>query len=268
MIKYLLLFSFSFCLTTTYALFAQTENDMKTMITKVVEQNKEGHSKENVDKMMEYFRPDALVNISRIAVTGKRYHNVLRKGEYKSLYVTQYNQNVHRESQVEIFSTKIQGNIGVCVFSLKYTLVNDGNGKVQSKGIEYITATFVARNGKWHVLELNITDIEEEQFQGKCSCEVYTNPKTGSVIAKVGAPKGDRYENEMNNLYSKTVNGETFYMVQGVIFQWFDKKEMWTVDTSYKKVEKLGPAKTKELAMKEIMMYLYKNECSEMDMVF
>lgn len=256
------------CFLISFASWAQSEKSLSEIIEKSVERNKKGHSKEQVDQMMEYFRPDAIVNVTRISVDGHRYHNVMRKGDYKALFVTQFNQNVHRESKVAIHNTKIQGNVGVVVFTLNYTLINDNNKKVLSRGTEYITATFISKNSKWYVLELNITDIEEEQFQGKCSCEVYSNPNTGSVIAKVGAPKGDRFENEMNNVYSKNVKGESFFMVQGVIFQWFDKKEVWTVDSSYKKVEKLGDAKKKNDALKFVMLYLYKNECSEMSMLF
>lgn len=248
--------------------FAQSEKDMESMIKAIIEKNKKGHSKENVDQMMDYFRPDAIVNISRISVDNKRYHNVLRKGDYKAIFVSQYNHNVHRESVVDFYSTKVQGTIGVCTFSLKYTLINDSNGKVLSKGTEYITATFTAKDGKWYVLELNITDIEEEQFQGICTCEMYSNPNTGSVIAKVGAPKGDRFESENNNLYSKKREGETYFMVKGVVFLWLDNKEIWTVDSSYKKVEKLGKTKTKEDATKLVMMYTYRDECSEMKMIY
>ncbi|NME71364.1 hypothetical protein [Flammeovirga aprica] len=259
------LFSLTFSIST---IFAQTEKDMENLISDIVEQNKKGHSKDHVEKMMEYFRPDALVNVSRISVDNKRYHHVLRKGDYKAIFVNQYNQNVHRESNIKFYTSKVQGSVGVCTFSLQYKLMNDGNGKVLSKGTEYITATFIAKGGKWYVLELNVTDIEEEQFQGKCSCEVYSNPNTGSVIAKVGAPRGDRFQSENNNLYSKNIKGETYYMVKGIIFQWVDKKEIWAVDSSYKKVEKLGAAKNKEEAMKVLMMYLYKDECSEMQMIF
>ncbi|MBD0405244.1 hypothetical protein [Flammeovirga sp. EKP202] len=249
------------------SLFAQSEKELEKMITTIIEKNKKGHSKDNVDQMMEYFRPDAIVSITSISVDNKRYHHVLRKGDYKAIFVNQYNQNVHRESVIDIYSTKIQGSVGICSFSLKYTLINDGNGKVLSKGTEFITATFTFKEGKWYVLELNVTDIEEEQFQGRCTCELYTNPNTGSIITKVGAPKGDRFQSENNNVYSRVIKGETFFMVKGVIFQWYDKKEIWTVDSSYKKVEKLDKAKNKEEAVKAVMMYMYKDECSDMKMI-
>ncbi|KXX70068.1 hypothetical protein [Flammeovirga sp. SJP92] len=264
----LFLFTFLTVLVSVSSLYAQSGKDLEKLITTIIEKNKKGHSKENVDQMMEYFRADAIINISRISVDNKRYHNVLRKGDYRAIFVNQYNQNVHRESEVEFHSTKLQGGVGVCVFSLKYTLLADGNGKVLSKGTEYITATFLAKEGKWYILELNITDIEEEQFQGKCTCEVYSNPNTGSVIAKVGAPKGDRFQSENHNIYSRNIKGETFYMVKGVIFQWYNKKEVWTVDSSYKKVEKIGKASNKNEATKILMMYTYKDECSDMQMIF
>ncbi|MBD0404326.1 hypothetical protein [Flammeovirga sp. EKP202] len=248
--------------------FAQTENEMKEIITKMVEKNKKGYNKENVEQLMQYLHPDLTIKVTRTSVDGKRRHFSMGKEGYKTALNNQLEQNVHRESDLEIFSTKMQGNLGVCTFALKYNLISDDNRRVLSKGSEFITATFVAQKGKWSILEFNVTVLEEEQFQGKCTCEVYSNPNTGSVITRVTAPKGNRFESENNSLHSKSKDGESYFTIKGVTFIWYNKKEVWTVDSAYKRVEMLAKAQSKEEAMKALVMYIYKDECSEMKMIF
>ncbi|WP_044211873.1 hypothetical protein [Flammeovirga sp. OC4] len=248
--------------------FAQTENEMKEIITKMVEKNKKGYNKENVEQLMQFLHPSLTIKVTRTSVDGKRRHFSMGKEDYKNALHNQIEQNVHRESDLDIFSTKVQGNLGICTFALKYNLINDQSRRVLSKGSEFITATFVAQKGKWSIIDFNVTVLEEEQFQGKCTCEVYSNPNTGSIITKVTAPKGNRFESENNSLYSKNKDGKTYFTVKGITFIWYNKKEVWTVDSSYKRIEMLAKAQNKQEAMKALMMYIYKTECSEMKMIF
>ncbi|NLR90031.1 hypothetical protein [Flammeovirga agarivorans] len=248
--------------------FAQEDKQIAELIERVIEANKHANnSVEKINNITDIFRPDAIINITRIGVDGSRNHNVLRKADYKAVFVSQYHQNLHRESNLNMHEVRVQGNVAVASFSLDYTIMADTKNKVVSKGYESMVATLVRRNDKWGVLELNITDIEEEQYQGNCSCELYKNPNTGQVIAKVGAPKGDRFENDLNNVYKRKKGGVTYFMVKGIVFEWKDLNKIWTVDSTMKRIEQLGPAKTDDDAIMLILRYVYKDECSEMKLL-
>ncbi|MBB6459433.1 hypothetical protein [Flammeovirga kamogawensis] len=264
-ISLLLLFVF-----TTSLSFAQNDNDKKqleNLIKNTVKINSASLTEEGIEEMMSHYRPDVIISITRIEVDGTRKRNMMRKGDYRAIFINQYNQNVQRESTVNIKSTRIQGKTAVVDFDLDYELVNSTSNKVLSKGFESINAIFIKKKGKWYVLELNVIDIEVQKFQGVCYCEIYKNANTGSVIAKVGAPKGDRFENKLNNVYQRVIGGKTYFSVQGVIFEWADKKDIWTVDSDLKRVEKLKSSKDQDDAILIILKYLYKNECTEMSVI-
>lgn len=246
-------------------LFAQNEEkEIEKTIRNVIEntQVKQG-SMDKVNLIFDTFRTDAIINVTQIYVDGSRKHKVLRTSEYKATYVSQFQESLERTSKLKIHEIRVQGNVGVAIFSLNYNLLSKTNDKVVSRGYESMVATFVKNNNSWKVLELNITDIEEEQFQGKCSCELYKNPNTGQVIAKVAAPKGDRFENDLNNIYKRKKGGITYFMVQGVVFEWADMTTIWTVDSAMKRIDSLGKAKSDDDAVMLILKHIYKNECSE-----
>ncbi|ANQ51351.1 hypothetical protein MY04_4007 [Flammeovirga sp. MY04] len=247
-------------------LFAQNgEKEIEEVIRNVVERTT--FNNDNLDKIntiFDTFRPDAIINVTQMNVDGSRKHRVLRKSEYKGIYVSQYQHSLERNSELKIHEIRVQGNIGVASFSLSYELKSKANDKIVSKGYESMVATFVKQKEGWMVMELNISDIESEKYQGKCSCELYKNPNTGQVIAKVSAPKGDRFENDLNNIYKRKKGGITYFMVQGIVFEWADMEKIWTLDASMNRVDMLGKAKNDDDAVMLILGFVYQNECTEL----
>lgn len=255
------------CFSSIFSVSAQNRKDVEKLILESIEVRRNGNQIEEMGIVLDQFSNDALINITTITLDEKKSKSVLNKNDFKALYETMYKENISRKYDVKFHSIKVQKNVAIAVFSLNYTLINNNTSKVLSKGTEYMTSTMIAKEGTWKILELNITDIEIEKYQGKCSCEILKNDKTGGVVAKVIAPKGDRFQKDINAVYRKKVKDKDFLMVQGVKFEWTHDLEVYLLDKDFKRIKKMGISKTYDDVVKTMINYLYQNECSDLDTI-
>lgn len=246
---------------------AQDKKNIEDIIKSSIESRKNGNSINDLKNTLSYFSDNAVINITTLTLEEKKYKEVLTKEEYKGLYEVMYKENILREYDLKIHEIKIQNKVAIAFFMLNYSLVNSNTGKVLSKGTEFLTATFVTKNNSWKLIELNVTDIENEKYQGECSCEVLSNDKTGGVVARVVFPKGDRIQKDLNNVYRKKVNNRDLFMVQGNKFEWTPDLEVLVLDQKLNVIEKINTAKTYENVVEVIIAYLYKNECSNLNVL-
>ncbi|MBD0405243.1 hypothetical protein [Flammeovirga sp. EKP202] len=241
--------------------FAQSKKEIEKIIEDAVENRRSKDPMVDLQNVMDNFSPSALINITSVSLDEKKHKKVMSKTEYQSLYENMYKENVRRDYKLEIHDIQVQKNTAVAVFTLNYTLVNNSNGKVMSKGTEFIVSTLITKASTWKILELNITDVESEKYQGRCSCEVLSNENTGNVVAKVVSPKGDHFEKNIHSVHRKKIKGRDLFMVQGVKFEWTDNLEVFVLDQELNTIHLLDTAKNHEEVVQKIIAYLYKDEC-------
>ncbi|KXX70069.1 hypothetical protein AVL50_14440 [Flammeovirga sp. SJP92] len=240
---------------------AQTNKDIERIIKDAVENRKSKNPMAELQTVMDNFSESALINVTHVSLDERKYKETMTKSEYQSLYENMYKENIRRDYQLEIHDIQVQRNTAVAIFTLDYTLMNASNGKVMSKGTEFIVSTLIVKGSTWKFLELNVTDVESEKYQGTCSCEVLSNEKTGNVVARVVAPKGDHFQKDIHSVHRKKINDRDLFMVQGVKFEWTENLEVYVLDQELKTIHLLDTAKNYEEVVQKIIAYLYKDEC-------
>ncbi|NME71365.1 hypothetical protein [Flammeovirga aprica] len=241
--------------------FAQSKKDVEKLIENAVENRRSKNPVAELHQAMDNFSESAIINMTYVSMDEKKHKKVLKKTEYQTIYENMYKENIRRDYELEVHDIQVRKNTAVAVFSLDYTLINNANGKVMSKGTEFIVSTLIAKESAWKFLELNITDVESEKYQGTCSCEVLSNDKTGNVVARVVSPKGDHFQRDVHSVYRKKVKGRDLFMVQGVKFEWTENLEVYVLDQDLKPLHLLDNAKNHEQVVQKIIAYLYKDEC-------
>ena len=179
-------------------------------------------------------------------------------------------EDLHLEYKLaKIARVNIVNDIGAVFYDAEYKIEKDS--MYWSKGFETVYLVFKKEkdsNNQWKIVHYTSLTIEDEKLRGDCYCEFFVS-QNQNFITRTVIPSGKNYETKLNNFSIKTKDGQHQVSVEGKIFDWKDKKQLYgtgslsTTDSTPQE-QLIGEAKTPEevisLVLKEV---LYPQNCAE-----
>jgi len=111
-----------------------------------------------------------------------------------------------------ILRSKVRGRTGVVVAEINVQTAS--KGEVWNKGTEITTFTMKQFKSGWKILNFNVVSLEEEQNKGTCLTELF-KASTGNYMVRTIVPKGDTYEQNVNNFEFNPGNGIVYISLDG-----------------------------------------------------
>ena len=111
-----------------------------------------------------------------------------------------------------VLRSKVRGRTGVVVCEINASLAS--RGEIWNKGTELTTFTLKKFKDGWKILNFNVVILEEEQNKGTCLTEVF-KATTGNYMVKTIVPKGESYEQNVNNFEFNPGNGVVYVNLDG-----------------------------------------------------
>lgn len=160
-----------------------------------------------------------------------------------------------------ILRSKVRGRTGVVVAEINVQTAS--KGEVWNKGIEITTFTMKQFKSGWKILNFNVVSLEEEQNKGTCLTEVF-KASTGNYMVKTIVPKGDTYEQNVNNFEFNPGNGIVYISLDGEnSYSWLRDGPITKLASGNQAANVVAPAIDEYDAVLTIVKEdLYKNNCT------
>lgn len=111
-----------------------------------------------------------------------------------------------------ILRSKVRGRTGVIVAEIAVQTAS--KGEIWNKGTELTTFTLKQFKSGWKILNFNVVSLEEEQNKGTCLIELF-KASSGNYMVRTIVPKGDTYQQNVNNFEFNPGNGIIYINMDG-----------------------------------------------------
>ncbi|MEH0158333.1 hypothetical protein V6R21_30030 [Limibacter armeniacum] len=233
-------------------LFAQQEapdQDIKSFLEEI--------ESSDVSKRLDYIDPNCKINYVLVRLNGNigtqtyTYDDLVKRAEYNRI------NNLSFKTSIKSVNTHTAADASICEYTREFEIFK-GEEKI-AENTQVITAVLKKVNDDWKIVQMNISELEQNKEKGTCLCEVYGGPQD-EYIVKAIIPAGDHYETQMDNYTLSGNDGDK--VIKTAKGKYLLRNNEVFMMENEKAVKSLGNATKDEEAFLLILKQQYSQQCS------